>query len=143
MSRERLRSIGVNLRYSRRGQTGDKGHRVDSCKQLKQQPPVLLTPPSNVNSLTLQSDSHNFRFLILIRSFLENGVVDGDGDEVGRCWFEEGAEAELRRNDRMGDGEEVELGKDAFILPTGNYPNNTCISSTPVAHQLSSEGNEG
>lgn len=38
--------------------------------------------------------------------------------------------------------EEVELGKDAFILPTGNYPNNTCISSTPVAHRLSSEGTE-
>jgi len=75
MSRERLRSIGVNLRYSRRGQTGDKGHRMDSCKQLKQQPPVLLTLPSNVNSLTLQSDSHNFRFLILIRSFLENTIV--------------------------------------------------------------------
>ncbi|KYN41727.1 hypothetical protein ALC56_03870 [Trachymyrmex septentrionalis] len=72
MNRERLRSIGVNLRCGRRGQIGDKGHRVDSCKQLKQQPPVLLTPPSNVNSLTLQSDSHNFRFLILIRSFLEN-----------------------------------------------------------------------
>lgn len=41
----------------------------------------------------------------------------------------------------MGGGEEeVKLGE-AFILPTGNYPNNTCISSTPVAHQLSSEGN--
>lgn len=36
----------------------------------------------------------------------------------------------------------MELGEDAFILPTGNYPNNTCISSTPVAHQLSSEGTE-
>lgn len=35
---------------------------------------------------------------------------------------------------------------DAFILPTGNYPNNTCISSTPVAHRLSlfeGQRNEG
>lgn len=37
----------------------------------------------------------------------------------------------------------MELGEDAFILPMGNYPNNTCISSTPVAHRLSSEGNRG
>lgn len=71
------------------------------------------------------------------------GVVGGDGDEVGRCQFEEDAEAELRRNESRGGrgrGEKVELGEDAFILPTGNYPNNTCISSTPVAHRLSSEG---
>jgi len=70
------------------------------------------------------------------------GVVGCDGDEVGRCLFEEDAEAELRRNEG-GGGEGVELGEDAFILPTGNYPNNTCISSTPVAHQLSSEENRG
>lgn len=44
---------------------------MDSCKQLKQQPPVLLTPPSNVNNLTPQSDSHNFHFLILVRSLPE------------------------------------------------------------------------
>jgi len=31
------------------------------------------------------------------------GVVGGDGDEVGRCLFEEDAEAELRRNE--GEGE--------------------------------------
>lgn len=70
------------------------------------------------------------------------GVVGGDGDEVGRCRFEEDAEAEPRRNEG-GGGRKVELGEDAFILPTGNYPNNTCISSTPVAHRLSSEGNRG
>jgi len=52
-----------------------KATRVDSCKQLRQQPPVLLTPPSNVNSLTSQSDSHNFRFLILVRSLSENTTV--------------------------------------------------------------------
>lgn len=48
-----------------------------------------------------------------------------------------------REETRMGGGREVELGENAFILPTGNYPNNTCISSTPVAHRLSSEGNRG
>lgn len=73
------------------------------------------------------------------------GVVGGNGDEVGRCWFEEDAETKLRRNESEGKGGrgKVELGEDAFILPTGNYPNNTCISSTPVAHRLSSEGNRG
>lgn len=76
------------------------------------------------------------------------GVVGGDGDEVGRCRLEEDAEAESRRNEGWGSGKvrgeggKAELGEDAFILPTGNYPNNTCISSTPVAHRLSSEGTE-
>lgn len=62
------------------------------------------------------------------------------------CRVEEDAEAKLRRNERGeagGKGGE-ELGEDAFILPTGNYPpNNTCISSTPVAHRLSSKGTSG
>lgn len=51
-----------------------------------------------------------------------------------------------RNREEMREGvrkreEGEELGEDAFILPTGNYPpNNTCISSTPVAHRLSSKG---
>lgn len=32
------------------------------------------------------------------------GVVGGDGDEVGRCRLEEDAEAESRRNEGWGSG---------------------------------------
>lgn len=49
------------------------------------------------------------------------------------------SETEKKRERRRVRGKE--LGEDAFILPTGNNPpNNTCISSTPVAHRLSSKG---
>lgn len=69
------------------------------------------------------------------------GVVGGDGDEVGRCSVRRGCRSGAEKK-RGWERREVELGEDAFILPTGNYPNNTCISSTPVAHRLSSEGTE-
>lgn len=32
------------------------------------------------------------------------GVVGGDGNEVGRCRFEEDAEVRLRRNERVRKG---------------------------------------
>lgn len=32
------------------------------------------------------------------------GVVGGNGDEVGRCWLEEDAETKPRRNESEGKG---------------------------------------
>lgn len=50
--------------------------------------------------------SKSFRGFAISGSFGHEvtGVVGGDEDEVGRCRFEEDAEAELRRNEDEGEG---------------------------------------
>lgn len=66
-------------------------------------------------------------------------VGDDDDDRTKDVSSKKMQEAELRRSERQ---RVVELREDAFILPTGNYSSNTCISSTPVAHPESVRGGE-
>lgn len=84
--------------------------------------------------------SKSFRSFAISESFGREvaGCVVGRGNEAEDVRFGGNAEAELRRNGRGRRGDRVRREVDAFILPTGTYPNNTCISSTPVAHRLSS-----